>query len=372
MTIKTNTTAVIVTYNSAEYIGECIESLGAQSYGPIHVVVVDSNSSDGTADLIEAMYPHVEVVRCGSNVGYRDGNRIGMSLRPSDYMVVLNDDVTLAPNAIELLVNYLKSVPRAALVTPMVLVHHRPEVMNTAGNRLSYCGLASCRGKWEAPRLFGRSGPVAAVGGCTFVMRGTVLEGIGGLSEHFGQYRSGYHGTIEDADLSLRTWIAGHEVHYVADAVVFHRYSQRAMSVQRYAALDCGRILLMLRNLECGTLVRLLPMIATMEIGMFIFAALRGPKWFMAKLDVLRWIVTHPKEIREMRRTIQRVRTVPDSEFLWRLDDRIEFSGTLGGGRMAHMLEGTFSTVLRGYRHIFFNNSPFHQARESSVIAADG
>jgi GT2 family glycosyltransferase len=367
MTIKTNITAVIVTYNSVEYIGECIESLGAQSYNPIHVVVVDSNSSDGTPDLIERMYPHVEVVRCESNVGYREGNRIGMNLRPSNYMVVLNDDVTLAPNAIESLVNYLEIVPRAALVTPMVLVHDRPEVMNTAGNRLSYCGLASCRGKWEAPRLFSRSGPVAAVGGCAFVMRGTVLESIGGLSEHFGQYRSGYHGTIEDADLSLRTWIAGHEVHYVADAVAFHRYSQRGMSVQRYAALDCGRNLLMLRNLERGTLFRLLPMIATMEIAMFIFAALRGPKWFMAKLDVLRWIVTHPKEIREMRRTIQQVRTVPDSDFLWRLDDRIEFSGTLGGGRMARMMEGTFSTVLRVYRHIFLYKSHFTRPERTAL-----
>jgi GT2 family glycosyltransferase len=351
-------TVVIVSWNSAEYIVETIRSLTDQTFGPVNIVVVDSNSSDGTPELVSCTFPSVELIRCNTNVGYRDGNRMGMSVLPSDYTVVLNDDAYLAPNAIDVLVEYMEARPQVGLTTPMVLVHGQPDLLNTAGNRLTYLGLASCRGKWHSSRDFRQSGPVAAVGGCAFMIRRSVLEHIDGLSADFGQYASGCHGSIEDADLSLRAWIAGYAVHYVAEATATHRYTQRGMSVQRYAALDCGRHLLLLRNLERQTLLRLLPLLATLEVSMVVFAALRGPRYLAAKLDVLRWIVTHRSTIKEMRHAIQKVRRVKDKEILPYLDDEIEFAGALGGSGPVKVLEKLFGAALRVYGRVFLYRSP--------------
>jgi GT2 family glycosyltransferase len=366
MATRPSVTAVIVTWNSARHVRECIESIQGQSFGRVATVVVDSQSSDGTPELVEQMFPSVEVVRCETNVGYREGNRLGMSGRSGDYIVVLNDDLSLAPNTIDLLVEYMEEHPRVALVTPMVLMQSSPDVMNTAGNRLSYCGLPSCRGKGKSPQQFSESGPVAAVAGCAFVIRGSVLEKIGGFSVDFGRYTCGWHSSLEDADLSLRAWIAGYEVHYVADAVVFHKYTQRGMNVQRYAAMESGRHLLLLRNLERGTLFRLIPVILTMELVTLLYAALRGPRWLMARLDILRWVVTHREEIREMRRSIQRLRVVRDCEVISHLDDQIEFAGAFGGGRAVRALEGILATVLHAYRRIFLYGSYAHPTEKNA------
>jgi GT2 family glycosyltransferase len=366
MATQPSVTAVIVTWNSARHIRECIESIQKQIFGGVAIVVVDSQSSDGTPELVEEMSPPVEVVRCDTNVGYREGNRLGMSGRSSDYIVVLNDDLSLAGNTIDLLVKYMEKHPRVALVTPMVLMQSSPDVMNTAGNRLSYCGLPSCRGKGMSPRQFNESGPVAAVAGCAFAIRRSVLEKIGGFSVDFGRYACGWHSSLEDADLSLRAWIAGYEVHYVADAVVFHKYTQRGMNVQRYAAMESGRHLLLLRNLERGTLVRLIPVIVAMELVTLLYAALRGPRWLVARLDILRWIVTHREEIRAMRRRIQRLRVVRDREVISHLDDQIEFAGALGGGYAARTLQGALTMALHAYRHMFLYGGHAHPIEKNA------
>ena len=283
-----------------------------------------------------------------------------MSLSSADYTVVLNDDLSLDPTAIEILISYLEQHPQAALATPIVLMHSRPDVMNTAGNRLSYCGLPSCRGKGQSRRLFQHSGPVAAVAGCAFAIRKTTLEEIGGFSQDFDQYPTGWHSSLEDADLSLRAWMAGYEVHYVAESIAYHRYSQRGMNAQRFSAIEFGRILLLLRNLERKTLFRLIPLMAATEAGALLYAALRGPSWLLARLSIPCWVFLHRRDISTMRCNIQRLRKVHDSQIFWHLDDQIEFAGALGGTRAMRGFERMVAAALRTYRLVVLGR---HYAR---------
>jgi GT2 family glycosyltransferase len=359
MATRPTVTAVIVTWNSTAHIGECLETLLAQTCGPVSVVAVDSHSSDGTPEYIEKHFPSVEVVRSGTNLGYCAGNRLGMSLQSSDYIAVLNDDLALAPNALEILIGYMERKPSVALASPLVLMHSDANVVNTAGNRLSWCGMPSARGKGRSPQELQYSGAVAAIAGCAFVVRRAVLREIGGgFSEDFLRCRTGWHASLEDADLSLRAWIAGYEVHCVGEAVVFHRYSQRSMSPERWASVEYGRSLVLLRCFEGSTLLRIAPVLLAVEIAALGYSALRGMPWFTAKMGVMRWILTHGREIRRMRQAVQGIRKVRDREILPALDDLTEFSGSMGGGRGAQAMEKFLAHAMRGYRRIFLWSAP--------------
>lgn len=90
-------------------------------------------------------------------------------------------------------------------------------------------------------------------------------------------------------------------------------------------------------------------------------------KWFTAKLGVMKWIVTHRREIREMRKTVQKIRKVPDRQILWALDDEAELSASLGGGRRAQNLEKVLALAMRGYRRMFLPRAQVSCVRQAVV-----
>lgn len=359
MSNRASVTAVIVTWNSMPDIGECLESLANQTFGPLSIVVVDSQSSDGTPDFIERRFPTVQVIRAETNLGYCAGNRLGMSMSSSDYTIVLNDDLALAPDALEKLIEYMERRPQVALASPLVLMHRDVDTVNFFGNRLTWCGIPSARAKGRPRQEITSSGPAAAITGCAFVLRRSLLEEIGGgFSPDFLRYRTGWHSSLEDADLSLRAWMAGYEVHCVAEARVYHHYSQRALNPQRWASLEYGRWLLLLRCFEWSTLLRLLPALLALEIAASAYSAFRGASWLSARCAAMKWIVLHGREIAAMRAAVQRIRRLPDRRILPVLDDQVEFSGSLGGGGRSRKLERIFTGLMRAYRKTILPGAP--------------
>ena len=340
---------VIVTRNAERSIGTCLQEVWGQNVASTEVVAVDSASTDRTVAILEQEYPRTRLLRQARNVGYRDGNIIGMAASRSRYVLLLNDDAVLGRDSLRRLISYMDDHPRVALATPMIVMSDDSERINTAGNRLTACGYPSCRGKGAPPLEFCRTGPVAAVSGCCFIARGSVLDEIGGFSTDFGAYVTGWHASLEDADLSARVWLAGYEVHYVAEAVVSHQYSQRQMSPERFASIEFGRHLLLLRNLHAATLLRLAPILVGAEAAAFIFALYRGRRYAMAKIKEVAWIMGHLRIIKDMRLRVQRLRTRPDRELMSLWDTEIELAGAIGG-RAGVMIQAVTSMVLKCYQ----------------------
>lgn len=113
-------TAVIVNYNSAPDIFECIDSLRAGEH-PVDVVVVDNASSDGSPEQLEAM-EGVRLVRSARNAGFGGGVNLGVrTAEPEGAILLVNPDATLAADAVARLVATLQAHPQAAAVGPLVL-----------------------------------------------------------------------------------------------------------------------------------------------------------------------------------------------------------------------------------------------------------
>src|SRR3990167_8107121 len=111
---------VIVTFQSREYIGACLSSL-REAQGPVRVVVVDTASSDGTADFVRAPFPDVTLVPMDGNVGFAAGVNRGIRECPAAaWVFLLNPDGVVLPEAIPRLLAFAQQHPRVGIVGPRV------------------------------------------------------------------------------------------------------------------------------------------------------------------------------------------------------------------------------------------------------------
>lgn len=104
--------AVVVSYESADVLAECLEALGRELPRKA-VVVVDNASSDGSAELARAA--GVGVVVHASNEGFACGVNAGVRSAAADAYLLLNPDVTLLPGALAALQRCLTETGAAAV-----------------------------------------------------------------------------------------------------------------------------------------------------------------------------------------------------------------------------------------------------------------
>ena len=99
--------AVIVTYNGMQHdwIGKCLKSL-EQSTMPVTAIVVDNNSTDGTREYVPEHFPDAVWFPQEKNLGFGQANNLGIKYaldNGADYILLLNQDATIHPDALRLL-----------------------------------------------------------------------------------------------------------------------------------------------------------------------------------------------------------------------------------------------------------------------------
>ena len=114
--MNADVTIIIVTYNSAGVLGDCLKSL------PEHlpVLIVDNSSQDTTRDVALTTRPNARWIEAGGNLGYGTAANIGLRQVVTPYAFVMNPDVILKPDTLTTLVHAAQRHPKAAMLGPKV------------------------------------------------------------------------------------------------------------------------------------------------------------------------------------------------------------------------------------------------------------
>jgi N-acetylglucosaminyl-diphospho-decaprenol L-rhamnosyltransferase len=104
--------AVVVTYDALPWIENCLDSLAG-----VETVVVDNGSSDGTVSFVRERHPGVRLVE-SENRGLGAGWNLGTRETASTYVLLLNADAWMTEGALDRLVAFAETQPRAAVVGP--------------------------------------------------------------------------------------------------------------------------------------------------------------------------------------------------------------------------------------------------------------
>lgn len=109
----------IASHNTRELLARCLDALDAEraTLG-LAVTVVDNDSTDGSAELVERQYPWVRLLRSATNLGFGRAHNQALRGVPARHLLVLNSDTVVHAGALSTLVAYLDAHPDVAVVGP--------------------------------------------------------------------------------------------------------------------------------------------------------------------------------------------------------------------------------------------------------------
>lgn len=221
MTVDPLVIIIILNWNHPEDTLACLHSVVALHYpaGNMQILVVDNGSSDKSAAPIRAAFPDIELIQIGVNLGYAGGNNVGIRCalaHGADYVWLLNDDATVAPDALKLLVRAAESHPGAGFLGPMVRIREQPDRILSAGGFFGPGMTSQQRGLGELDRSqYSVVAKVDYLSGCALLVSRVALERIGMLDEQFFAYG-------EDVEWCYRGKQAGFDVLFVPEALAWH------------------------------------------------------------------------------------------------------------------------------------------------------
>ena len=106
----------LVTYNSGRFIKKCLESVLAQKYSDLELIVIENASTDGTIDILEQFEGRCRIVYNEENVGFAAAQNQAIAMSRGEWVLTLNQDVLLLPGFIQQLVEAGQLHPRIGAV----------------------------------------------------------------------------------------------------------------------------------------------------------------------------------------------------------------------------------------------------------------
>lgn len=188
--------AVIVTWNRLAEVRVALQSLVAQDYPHLEILVVDNASTDGTPEMIAGEFPQVRVLRQDHNLGCPGGRNVGVRAATGEFIFSLDDDAEAEPAVVSTLLRHFQRDPQLAVLMPRLVdcdpAASRPELPPVPP--LRYRGLYT--------------------GGAALI-RKAVIEAV-------GYFPADYIWGVGETDFALRVLDAGYRLLVDNSVVIWH------------------------------------------------------------------------------------------------------------------------------------------------------
>lgn len=224
---KPTVSILVVSYNVRELLAACLRSVQQKTTGIAYeVIVVDSNSNDGTVEFLRAHFSWVNVIPCNENVGFPKGNNIAYDASHGEFIFMLNPDTELTTNVVKQLHDFLTLHGNAGLVGPKMLntdgsLQRSAQPFITEDEIIAEVFYLH-QMLWKQRSYFKHeiTAPleVEALSGAAMMCKRSLIKQIGFLDDNLFW--------TEDMDFCFRAHQAGFKNFYLPDAVLTHHVGQ--------------------------------------------------------------------------------------------------------------------------------------------------
>jgi len=222
---------IVVSYNTREMTLACLRSVFQQTRDtPFELLVIDNQSSDGSADAIEAEFGgRLTLVRSDDNLGFARANNVLARQARGTYLLLLNPDTVVLDGAIDRLMAFAARRPQAGIWGGRTLFGDRSLNPTSCWRRQTLwslvCHATGLSAVFRRSTLFNPEGmgswkrdserEVDIVTGCFFLIERSLWERLGGFDPAFFMYG-------EEADLCLRARALGARPRMTPTAEIVH------------------------------------------------------------------------------------------------------------------------------------------------------
>jgi len=303
----------IVTYNSADYIADCLNSVILQSYPVEKIIVIDNDSNDCIKDVV-SHYSNVYFVQNSINSGFVGGHNQGLNYAETDYVLVLNPDVILDKYYIEHIIKFMQLNEKVGAATGKLYRDLDSYIIDSTGINIKKSRRAVDRGSGEVDQgqyddminVFGVSGAAAVY----------KREMIDMISEDGRFFDESFFAYKEDVDVSWRARLAGWEICFVPKAIAQHERgwkdnkSRKDISLKTRKHSYINRHFYIIKNDNIFYFLLHFPFIFIYEASCLVYILLKERKLFYAyKLLFIEY-----KSLKNKKMFIQSYRKAPSKK----------------------------------------------------------
>lgn len=290
-------TVIIVNWNGKAYLEGCLASLQAQTHRDFDIVLVDNASSDDSAAFVRDRYPEVRIIESDRNLGFVQGNNLGLAHATGTYVALLNNDTVTDPGWLRALLDAVQPDDVAGATGKVFSLDTPDRIIFT----LPLIDRYSARALWSAADV--PQCDVHYLSGNNLLVKRSVIEEVGPLDP-------GYHSYFEETDWCARMIAAGYRVVYAPTAKVWHKeLGSTSLDTNRYY-MERNRVRFALKNFDRTYLALFVPYYLVDATRRFI----KGRDEFSVPLRriILRaisWNLRHlPETLASRRRDYQRLK----------------------------------------------------------------
>lgn len=216
----TKVSILIVAYNSAGLIGDCLRAISAACTSHSYEVLLIDNGDGTTEELVRREFPQVSIVTSVGNVGFAAGNNILASHASGEFLLLLNPDMVPRAGSIDALMDGVGHYP---LASAWGAVTHGPDNQPDSANAIAIPSLAELgsvamggsREARSAMRSLERDQRVATLSGSFVLIKREAWHAASGMDERYFLY-------CEEVDFFYRLGRSGHSFWRIAEARGVH------------------------------------------------------------------------------------------------------------------------------------------------------
>jgi len=210
---------VLLNWNGKRFLGDCIQSIRAQTYSEYDLIIIDDNSSDGSQEFLRHSIHDARVILHTENIGYCGGANCGIRETHGEYVLLMNPDILLEPDFLTRLLDGIRHDERIGIATGKLLRFDR-HTLDSTGQFLRRNLRPLERGYGESDTWrYDHPEYVFSSCGALVMYRRTMLEEIALGDQVFDERYFAYY---EDLDIGWRAQTQGWKAFYVPSAVACH------------------------------------------------------------------------------------------------------------------------------------------------------
>ena len=308
------TSIIVLNYNAGDLLIDCVESIYKTLLQKFEVIVVDNISTDNSHKKCKEKFPQIHLIENEQNLGYCEGNNVGIRKAKGEFVVILNPDTKVEPNWLnELVIAHKKNGD--GLYQPKILAF-KNNIFESAGNMLQIFGFGYPKGRGE--KDIGQynisEDIIYASGACLFTSM-KVLKKIG----LFDPFLFLYH---DDLELGWRAAQQNIKSYYVPKATIHHFASYNLKwSEQKFFWLERNRHYCLLTHYSRGTFYKMLPALIIVEIMVLFFFLVK--RFGKAKLRAYWDIIKNLKDISKKYSELESKKIISDKELIKKFPDNV-------------------------------------------------
>jgi len=300
---------IILNYNAGNLLIDCVSSIEKSAYTNFEIILVDNVSKDNSHKKCKEKFPTIKLIENNKNLGYCEGNNVGLRMARGEYVVILNPDTIVDNNWLDELLKAYENNGEG-LYQPKFLATSDNSMLLSTGQMIQLFGFGYSRSKGNKDEnLFEQIEQIDyASGTCLFTSK-EILKKIG----LFDPFLFAFH---DDLELCWRAALNRIKSFYVPKSIVYHPIEGTSFkwSPLKFKLMERNRKYCLLTLYDRSTFFKMLPALIIVDITVFFFYLSKGliKMKILADLEILKNLKIINKKYSEN----QKIKNVSDKEII--------------------------------------------------------